>query len=100
MKVCLYVCYNIKESHVIQSTDYWAWFFDNMLRWENPEAGLAFAQHYVHELLRYGENVKAVKVMLRCRLINPAFRPLAEDIELAIHAAEHCQNDELASSLR
>lgn len=78
----------------------WAWFFDNMLRWENPEAGLAFAQHYVHELLRYGENVKAVKVMMRCRLINPAFRPLAEDIELAIHAAELCRNDELASFLR
>lgn len=78
----------------------WAWFFENMLRWENPDAGLAFAQHYVHELLRYGENVKAVKVMMRCRLINPAFRPLAEDIELAIHAAEDCYNDELATFLR
>ncbi|MGI9220817.1 MAG: hypothetical protein ACR2QS_07260 [Woeseiaceae bacterium] len=78
----------------------WAWFFDQMLRWENPEAGLAFAQLYVHELLRYGENVKAVKLMMRCRLINPAFRPLPDDIELARHAAEVCHNDELANFLR
>jgi hypothetical protein len=78
----------------------WAWFFENMLRWEKPDAALAFAQHYVHELLRYGENVKAVKVMMRCRMINAAFKPLAEDIDLAIHAAEQCHNDELASFLR
>ena len=78
----------------------WAWFFENMLRWENPEAALAFAQQYVHELLRYGENVKAVKVMLRCRMVNPAFKPLPEDIELAAAAAEQCHNDELASFLR
>jgi hypothetical protein len=71
-----------------------------MLRWENPEAALVFAQHYVHELLRYGENVKAVKVMMRCQLVNPAFKPLPEDIELAVHAAEQCHNDELASFLR
>lgn len=78
----------------------WVWFFENMLRWENPDAALAFAQHYVHDLLRYGENVKAVKVMLRCRMINAAFKPFAEDIELAIHAAEKCHNDELATFLR
>lgn len=78
----------------------WAWFFEHMLRWENPEAALAFAQRYVHELLRSGENVKAVKVMMRCRLVNPAFKPLAEDRELAAAAAEHCQNEELASFLR
>ena len=78
----------------------WAWFFDSMLQWENPEAALAFAQRYVHELLRFGENVKAVKVMMRCRLVNPAFRPLPEDTELAAAAAIDCQNDELASFLR
>jgi hypothetical protein len=78
----------------------WAWFFDNMLGWENPEAALAFAQQYVHELLRYGENVKAVKIMMRCRMINPAFKPLFEDLQLAAAAAEECHNEELASFLR
>ncbi len=78
----------------------WTWFFENMLRWENPEAALAFAQQYVHRLLRYGENVKAVKLMMRCRLVNPAFKPLLEDRELAAAAAEDCHNDELAKFLR
>ena len=78
----------------------WAWFFDAMMGWENPEAALAFAQRYVHELLRNGETVKAVKLMMRCRLVNPAFRPLQEDIDLAVAAAEKCHNDELASFLR
>ena len=78
----------------------WAWFFDKMLQWENPEGALAFGQLYVHELLRYGENVKAVKIMMRCQLVNPAFRPLPEDVELAAHAAEECHNEELANFLR
>lgn len=78
----------------------WAWFFENMLRWENPEAALAFAQQYVHELLSYGENVKAVKLMMRCRLVNPAFKPRFEDLELAAAAAEECHNEELASFLQ
>ena len=78
----------------------WAWFLDNMLRWENPEAALAFAQQYVHEMLSYGKNVKAVKIMMRCRLVNPAFKPLFEDLDLAAAAAEECHNEELASFLR
>jgi len=78
----------------------WAWFFDNMLRWENPEAALAFAQQYVHELLSHGENVKAVKIMMRCQMVNPAFKPLLEDLDLAAAAAKECHNNELASFLR
>lgn len=78
----------------------WAWFFEAMMRWENPEAALAFAQRYVHELLRSGESVKAVKLIMRCRMVNPAFRPLPEDIDLAAAAAEECHNEELASFLR
>ena len=78
----------------------WAWFFENMLRWEYPEAALAFAQQYVHELLSYGENVKAVKIMMRCRMVNAAFKPLFEDLDLAAAAAEECHNEELASFLR
>ncbi len=78
----------------------WAWFFENMLLWENPEAAFAFAQQYVHELLSDGENVKAVKVMMRCQTVNPAFKPLIEDQELAAAAAEECHNEELANFLR
>jgi hypothetical protein len=38
--------------------------------------------------------------MMRCRLVNPAFKPLFEDLELAAAAAEECHNEELASFLR
>lgn len=78
----------------------WYWYFDHMLRWHDNNAGLAFAQHYVHHLLRHGDYVLAVKVMLRCQLVNPAFKPLAEDLPQAIAAAEECRNEELASLLR
>lgn len=80
--------------------DGWYWYLDRMLRWEDNNAGLAFAQHYVHHLLRHGDYVAAVKVMLRCRLINAAFKPLREDLAEAIAAAEECRNEELAKALR
>ena len=51
-------------------------------------------------LAKIGEQVEAVKLMLRCRLVNAAFRPLPEDAALALDAARHCQNDELISFLR
>ena len=78
----------------------WFWYFDRMMRWENNNAGLAFAQQYLHHLLHDGDNVAAVKVMLRCRLVNEAFKPLADDISMAIFAAEECHNEALASFLR
>jgi len=78
----------------------WFWYYDRMMRWERNNAGLVFAQQYLHHLLQDGENVAAVKVMLRCRLVNAAFKPLADDIPLAIYAAEQSHNEELASFLR
>jgi hypothetical protein len=38
--------------------------------------------------------------MLRCQRVNPAFKPLAEDLSQAIAAAEACRNDELARALQ
>lgn len=82
------------------SDDAWFWYFDQLLRWERDNAGLTYAQNYLHHLLRHGDLIRAVKVMLRCRLVNPAFKPMAEDIPQAIAAAEACHNDELANFLR
>ena len=78
----------------------WAWFFEQMMRWEIKMPALLFAQSYVSELLKAGEDVTAVKVMLRCRMENPDFVPLPEDIGAAIEAAERRQNHELAAFLR
>ncbi len=78
----------------------WAWFFDQMLRWESNEPALVYGQTYLGRLLHDRDYVAAVKLMMRCRLINEAFGPRPEDRELAIAAAEHCGNDELARQLR
>jgi hypothetical protein len=78
----------------------WPWFAEQMLRWELNDAALLFAQQYLGRLLNRGEHIAAVKLMLRCRLLNGAFRPLPEHTELALTAAEACQADELIDLLR
>ena len=78
----------------------WAWFFDQMLRWENKHPALLFGQSYVNQLLQHDDDTTAVKVMLRCRLHDEAFVPLAGDLPAALHAAENSGNQELAAFLR
>ena len=78
----------------------WAWFLERMLSWEDQTAALFFAQHYLHDLLQYGEPVRAAKLMMRCRLIDEQFRPLAEDVDVAIEVAKAVSNDELVAVLQ
>lgn len=78
----------------------WEWFFQQMLGWENKDPALSFGQSYLHELLRDGDSIAAVKVMMRCRLENDRFIPFADDMALALDAAEACGNQELADVLR
>ncbi|MEJ2297362.1 MAG: hypothetical protein P8X94_02440 [Woeseiaceae bacterium] len=78
----------------------WAWYFDRMLGWENPLHALFFAQHYVHDALAHGEDLKALKVILRCRLVNEQFKPFADDLRAAQQAAERSHNEELAEVLK
>ena len=78
----------------------WAWFFDRMLGWEQSQYALFFAQHYIHDMLQHGEKIPALKVIMRCRLINEQFRPLREDMPATIEAAENSGNIELAAVLR
>ena len=58
-----------------------------------------FAQTYLSRLLHDGEYVAAVKVITRCRHVKESFQPLPDDRELALEAAEHCQNDDLIRTL-
>jgi putative membrane protein insertion efficiency factor len=80
--------------------DAWAWIFERMLGWENRQTALFFAQHYVHDLLQHGEQRKAVKVILRCRLVDEQFCPMADDRPAAVAAAEAMSNAELAADLQ
>ena len=77
----------------------WPWFFEQMLKWERNEAALFFAQQYLKLLLGDGQKVAAVKLILRCHLVNDAFRPLAEDMPSSLEAARACGNEELAAVL-
>lgn len=77
----------------------WPWFFEQMTRWENTMPALLLAQQYLGRLLDADEQVRAVKLMLRCRIIDDGFRPLPADRPRAIEAARACRNDELEGLL-
>jgi hypothetical protein len=77
----------------------WPWFQQQMLQWEDDLAGLLFAQQYLGRLLALGEQIAAHKLIMRCRLIDDAFRPLSPDLPRAIAAAEACNNPELVEVL-
>ncbi|MDH3747056.1 MAG: hypothetical protein OER97_02520 [Gammaproteobacteria bacterium] len=78
----------------------WQWFFEQMLRWEVSEHALYFAQRYIGDLLASGQQIAAVKIILRSRMVNEQFRPLTDDLPAAIDAAESCGNEALAQALR
>lgn len=79
--------------------DAWPWFLEQMLRWEDTMPALLFAQRYLSILLGNGEQVRAVKLLMRCRMIDEHFRPLPADLPMAIAAAEACRNEDLATVL-
>lgn len=79
--------------------DAWAWFFNEMLRWERSDAALFFGRRYLHRLLLVDEHVAAVKLILRCRLLDETWKPDPVDIEGAINAAKICGNEELLAVL-
>jgi hypothetical protein len=78
----------------------WAWFFEHMMRWERVDHALFFGQHYIRDLFKYGDYKPALKVILRCRLVNDQFRPFREDVPTAIEAAQSSGNIELAEVLK
>lgn len=78
----------------------WQWFFERMMKWDNNEGALYFAQHYISRLLAMDDPMRVNKVILRCQMVNERFRPLEDDIPAAIDAAERCGNQDLADSLK
>ena len=78
----------------------WQRVFDGMLRWDDKYPALKLGQQYVGRLLAVGEDVAALKLITRGRMINEEFRPLQQDLGKAIDAASRLQNDELAQLLK
>jgi len=77
----------------------WPFFLDSLLQWEDKYPALLLAQQYLGRLLEHGQAIAAVKLMLRCRMVDPGFRPLAPDLPAAVEAAKHCRNEELVAAL-
>ena len=78
----------------------WEWFYERMLQWEDSRHALFYGQRYLSRLLERDDPIKACKLILRCRMEDETFRPLAEDLSAAIEAAERCGNRELAGALK
>lgn len=78
----------------------WDWYFNRMLGWEDQVHAMFFAQHYVHDALQHGEDVRALKAIMRCRMISDGFKPFPEDLPMAQKAAETTGNSELGEVLR
>lgn len=76
-----------------------AWLQAEMLRWEGPLPALKFGEEHLGWLLAAGEQVRAVKLMLRLRLADADFRPAAADLPAAIAAARATGNTALEEAL-
>jgi len=55
------------------------WFFEQMLGWDRGDAALFFAQDFLAHLLDAGEETAAIKLISRCLMRAPDFRPAARD---------------------
>lgn len=78
----------------------WDWYLNRMLGWEQRDHALFFAQYYLRDALRHGEEQRALKATMRCLYENEQFRPFREDAPLLAQAAERSGNVELAEVLK
>ena len=65
-----------KETNVEEA---YQWFFQEMLKWENTDPALFFAQEYLSRLLRWRLANEALKLVVRCLHENERWRPRQED---------------------
>ena len=56
----------------------WQWFFEEMLRWENKDPALFFAQEYLSRLLEWQKETDVLKLIVRCLHHNERWQPSDE----------------------
>jgi len=79
--------------------DAYHWYFNEMLKWESKDGALLLAQANLTRLLAEERDVEVVKLISRCLLENPRFRPLSSDLDAALDAAARLDRDDLAKAL-
>lgn len=77
----------------------WRWYLDETFRWESKDGALMLGQLYLHRLLEEGRDIEAVKLMSRCLLEDPRFRPLADDRDAAHEVAERLRRGDLVRAM-
>ena len=90
------------QSHLDKSpsiADDYRWFFEAMLSWEETDPALFFAQRYLSYLLSLDDQVAALKLVSRCVLENPRFRPLPDDRDRMLELAQAYGRDDLSKLL-
>ena len=80
--------------------EHYRWFFEEMMRWEDTQPALFFAQRFLGHLLDSGDQHLVLKLLGRCLLENPQFRPLAGDRERVFELLEAHGREDLAQQLR
>jgi len=78
----------------------YAWFFKEMLTWENSTAALFFAQEYLHRLLHSEQEATALKLAARCLHEDPRWKPQFEDRELFLEVAEQHGREDLIREVK
>jgi len=82
-----------------QRAEDYRWFFEQMLGWEHRDAALFLAQDYLACLLAAGDDVSAVKLISRCLMLDPGFRPAASDRDEVSRVIERLGRDDVARLL-
>jgi hypothetical protein len=78
----------------------YAWFFREMLTWENSTAALFFAQVYMNWLLRGEQDVAALKLAARCLHEDSRWKPQLEDRALFLQVAEQHGREDLIRQVK
>ena len=81
-------------------TNTWDWYQAGMFRWEDKVHALFFARHYIRDALAHNEDIRALKMALRCYRESEQFRPLPETVPALLAAAERTGNADLAEVLK
>jgi hypothetical protein len=76
------------------------WFFQEMLKWENTDPALFFAQEYLGRLLRWKMQNEALKLVVRCLHENERWRPRQEDRDEVIELLLRQGREDLVIQLK
>jgi len=90
------------QAHIDDETDKdeaYRWYFNEMLKWENTDAALCFAQTCLHRFLSQQRDTAALKLLSQCYHANPRFRPDKDHAEAVIELAERNGRDDLLKLL-